>query len=234
MSKCSAPSKGEGKYLGVPSYFIRTTGCNLRCSWKNLDGTLTICDTPYTSFNPERGYNLDVQEVLRLLKSTKTKHVVITGGEPSLQRDLADICNIFTNKAFTVTVETNGTIYHENMEKSFISLSPKLKNSYSQENSQEKNIHEKHNHFEESCLQWMQSNDYQYKFVVNNRDDIIEISELIQLLNIPINKVYLMPQGISREQFKQKEKWLFRECERLGVNYTPRLHIDIWGNVRGI
>src|SRR3989338_4167464 len=82
--------QGEGKYVGVPSRFIRTTGCNLRCAWKNKDGSITTCDTPFTSWNAEKGYELDLLNTLGELEGTNIRHIVITGGEPTLQRDLRD------------------------------------------------------------------------------------------------------------------------------------------------
>lgn len=224
--------QGEGKYLGVPSYFIRTTGCNLRCAWQNIDSSVTICDTPYTSFNPEKGADIVVKGVINHLKKSNINHVVITGGEPTLNNDLSDIVNQFCDNGYHVTVETNGVIYHKGMPRAFMSLSPKLKSSYSQESDKERELHLKNNNFMESCREWMRSNDYQFKFVGNDKNDVNEVRDIQSQLSIPNNKIYLMPQGISQEQFKNRE-WLIDVCIKNGWNYTPRLHIDVWGNVRG-
>src|ERR1700733_342651 len=65
--------QGEGILAGVPSVFIRTSGCNLRCSW---------CDTPYTSWKPE-GEDLTLDAVIEQATAFPTaRHIVITGGEP--------------------------------------------------------------------------------------------------------------------------------------------------------
>ena len=66
--------QGEGSLVGVPSVFIRTSGCNLRCVW---------CDTPYTSWNPE-GSMMTVAEILEQALASGARHAVVTGGEPMI------------------------------------------------------------------------------------------------------------------------------------------------------
>ena len=61
--------QGEGRLSGVPSVFIRTSGCNLRCVW---------CDTPYTSWNPD-GKEMALEQILQAIESYPLGHVVITG-----------------------------------------------------------------------------------------------------------------------------------------------------------
>ena len=227
--------QGEGRYLGVPSYFIRTTGCNLRCAWKNEDGSVTKCDTFYTSWQPEKGEILDTKKVLETLKGTNIKHVVITGGEPTMQTDLAVVVNEFVHNAYKVTIETNGTFYIPKMNNAFMSISPKLKNSYAQpEDSIEAKMHKSKNIWEHTTSQWMKTNDYQLKFVYNTMADVEEVLDIQKRLQVPQKKIYMMPQGITQEQLKQKEKELFQICLNNGWNYTPRMHIDIFGNKRGI
>src|SRR5436853_6234291 len=79
--------QGEGKLMGVPSTFIRASGCNLRCVW---------CDTPYASWNPE-GDDVPVAEIVRRVESqtgmsVPPHHVVLTGGEPMIMPDIVDLC----------------------------------------------------------------------------------------------------------------------------------------------
>ena len=66
--------QGEGLLTGVPSVFVRTSGCNLRC-W--------FCDTPYTSWRPE-GRDMSIDEIVAQVEEWDTRHVVVTGGEPML------------------------------------------------------------------------------------------------------------------------------------------------------
>jgi len=227
--------QGEGKYIGVPSYFVRTTGCNLRCSWKNEDGSITICDTPYTSFNPEKGKDVDGEYIHNQIKNKPIQHIVITGGEPTLQNDLANVVEYLNEKGYVITIETNGTRYVKLPKEIFMSISPKLLNSYNQtKGSNEEALHRSNNNFEETVKLYITNNEYQLKFVYNNKHDIHEIDMLQNKLIIPNNKIYLMPQGITVEQFKEKQRELFQFCVKKGWNYTPRMHIDIYGNHRGI
>jgi len=232
--------QGEGKYLGVPSYFIRTTGCNLRCAWRNIDGTITKCDTPYTSWSPDKGTNLNIEDTLKILSTLKTNHVVITGGEPTLQQDLSRIVVALQNEGYYVTIETNGTIFIPSIKNCTISLSPKLQSSYFQEeNSTEKNIHKKNNeaifNIDSSFHKWLQSdNDIQIKFVVNTDDDLISIIQIQKYFSIHSSLIWLMPQGISTKQFIDKQQYLFKICVEQGYNYSPRMHIDIFDNKRGV
>lgn len=225
--------QGEGKYVGVPSYFIRSTGCNLRCEWKNSDGTITKCDTPYTSWKPEKGYNFDFELFLSLNKILPFRHVVITGGEPTIQPDIVDTATKFIKNHYIVTIETNGTKFYK-IPKAFVSISPKLKSSIPS-NGSEKILHESNlvNMLHEIKL-WITHNDYQLKFVYNNKNDLEEILSIQKALKVPAEKIYLMPQGITTEQFRDKSKEIFEVCKEYGYNYTPRIHVDVYGNKRGI
>ena len=84
------------------------------------------------------------------------------------------------------------------------------------------------------------NNDYQLKFVIKYPDDYLEVltilSELKKKFNlqIPVNKVILMPEGRTSEEIRAKYPSLTRICMLYGFRLTPRLHIDIWGNERGV
>jgi len=224
--------QGEGKYVGVPSYFIRTTGCNLRCEWPNPDGTTTRCDTPYTSFNPEKGQDLDIDKVFETLRLSKIEHIVITGGEPTMQNDLKGAAELFDKRGYHVTLETNGTKFIKDLP-AFMSISPKLSSSYAQTNEREKGLHIRNNNFMDTIVDYMLHNDYQLKFVGNDSKDLEQILDIQRILHVPKHKIYIMPQGITTEQFKDREQMLVKFCIEHGFNYSPRLHIDIWGNKRG-
>src|SRR3954469_19104142 len=73
--------QGEGMLTGVPSVFVRTSGCNLRCVW---------CDTPYTSWTPE-GDDMTVAAILETVKQHPAKHAVITGGEPMIAPQIVEL-----------------------------------------------------------------------------------------------------------------------------------------------
>src|ERR1700682_1426763 len=73
--------KGEGTLVGVPSVFVRTSGCNLRCTW---------CDTPYTSWQPEGGERT-VDQIVTEVKQYPARHVVVTGGEPMIAPEIVNL-----------------------------------------------------------------------------------------------------------------------------------------------
>src|SRR5437868_2822850 len=92
--------QGEGRLAGVPSTFVRTSGCNLRCRW---------CDSPYTSWEPQ-GESLSVAEVLARVGTHPARHVVVTGGEPLLAPGIEELCAGLRQRPYHVTVETAATV----------------------------------------------------------------------------------------------------------------------------
>src|SRR5580658_7281788 len=90
--------QGEGILVGVPSVFIRTSGCNLRCTW---------CDTPYTSWNPE-GAERSIDEIVHQARGFAAKHVVITGGEPMIAPGMVELAKDLRAAGLHITIETAG------------------------------------------------------------------------------------------------------------------------------
>lgn len=104
--------QGEGKFAGIPSFFVRTVGCNLRCVFSN-----SICDTAYTSFKPEKPlydtWDDLMNDFQKMIDNNPTiYHLVISGGEPLIQHnDLKEfISRVQSKKQFIITIETNGTL----------------------------------------------------------------------------------------------------------------------------
>src|SRR3954466_11617559 len=110
--------QGEGKLVGVPSVFVRASGCNLRCSW---------CDTPYASWDPE-GENFPIAEIIRQVRAFNCRHVVLPGGEPMIMPDIVELCAAIRAAGHHITIETAATVYKP-LELDLASLSPKLSNS---------------------------------------------------------------------------------------------------------
>lgn len=127
--------QGEGKLLGMPCLFIRTSSCNLRCAWIGADGKGSLCDTPYTSHNPQKNH-MFIDDIIKTVivnaKESNISHVVISGGEPTMQTEvLGELLEKLNNKAFHTTIETNGTIYDQKISTftNLVSISPKLASS---------------------------------------------------------------------------------------------------------
>lgn len=133
--KVSCTFQGEGKLIGTPCLFIRTSSCNLRCSWLGSDGNGSPCDTPYSSHKPEKN-RMEVDEIVRIVventQPQNIKYIVISGGEPTMQDEpLAELCQQLKMQGYHITIETNGTIFNDNFAQhvDLFSISPKLKSS---------------------------------------------------------------------------------------------------------
>lgn len=227
--------QGEGQLAGFPSVFVRLSGCNLRCSWRNPDGTLTKCDTPHSSFSPEKNIQ-GIKETVDKILSFGCDHVVVTGGEPFLQSHVVDLINILIEKGVHVTVETNGTKYLPSRA-SLLSISPKL--SSSSHDPDFSIMHESKRINLEALVDMMKNNPYQLKFVINSQQEITEVKDLVVALSSMgikdvAKNVWLMPQGISDEQFNDRAQMLFDACKKYGFKYSDRLHVRIFGNKKGV
>lgn len=227
--------QGEGKFIGYPSVFVRTTRCNLRCAWKNKDGSITRCDTPHTSFDPEIEVNI-TDKVIEEISSHNCNHVVVTGGEPYFQKETVNLINGIVENGHFVTVETNGTIYRPS-KASFISISPKLSSSSSDPELGYKHEFQRLNY--DALEQFVLNHDYQFKFVINTEEDVREILDIAEAIyqrcQVDIRRnIWLMPQGTHEHQFDEKILWIFEICKKYDWNFSDRLHIRVWGQQKGV
>lgn len=217
--------QGEGILAGVPSVFIRTSGCNLRCTW---------CDTPYTSWQPE-GESFSLSQILSEIKPYRSTYVVITGGEPLLAEEIGELAELLVAHGYHLTIETAATIYKP-LRCSLISMSPKLSNSTPWEREQGKFalMHEERRLNFVAIQSYVGSHDYQLKFVVDRENDFAEVEQILQKLkNVDRRRVLIMPEGTTRDGLREKAKWIVKLCKAHGFRYTPRLHIELFGNQRG-
>lgn len=214
--------QGEGTLVGVPSVFVRTSGCNLRCSW---------CDTPYTSWNPE-GSEMSNDEIVTAVLRYPARHVVVTGGEPMLFAPTIALTQTLKSHNLHITVETAGTIYQP-VVCDLMSISPKLANSTPREEPQASR-HEAARYRPEILRRLMREYDYQLKFVVAAPDDITEINTILDTVHADRTCVLLMPEGTTAEKTRERAQWLAEICKREGFRYSPRLHVDLWGDMRGV
>lgn len=217
--------QGEGRLVGTPSLFIRTSGCNLRCRW---------CDTPYTSWRPE-GSSWPLAKVLRSVDAYTTRHVVVTGGEPLLAAEIEELTAALRDRGKHVTIETAGTIFKP-VRCDLVSLSPKLANStpWKREKGKFATLHEKRRLDYRVLQRYLDEYDYQLKFVVEGKEDFAEIRGIVERLkNVDPARVLIMAQGTTQRQLAAKTGWIVEMCLRHGYGFTPRLHIELFGNRRG-
>ena len=218
--------QGEGRLSGVPSVFIRTSGCNLRCVW---------CDTPYTSWNPD-GKEMTLGQILHAIESYPLGHVVLTGGEPLLSHEIEELSAALKTAGAHVTIETAATIFKP-VSCDLVSMSPKLSNStpWQKQNGRFAAMHEQHRLNFNVVQQFIDGYDYQLKFVVESEQDFAEVRQVLDgLRNVDTTRVLIMAQARNRRQLHQKSRWIVELCKKFGYGYSPRLHIELYGNRRGV
>jgi 7-carboxy-7-deazaguanine synthase len=213
--------QGEGTLAGVPSVFVRTSGCNLRCSW---------CDTPYTSWNPE-GADMPVADILKAVKEFGARHAVVTGGEPMIAKGVGELTLGLRKSGIHITMETAGTVFAP-VQCDLMSISPKLANSTPE--GEWAKQHDKLRIQIEVLKRLMDLCDYQLKFVVSRPEDLAEIREVVTGTDADRRKVILMPEGIDPGRLRERAVWITELCKAEGFRYGPRLHVDIWGDRRGV
>jgi len=214
--------QGEGTLLGVPSVFVRTSGCNLRCSW---------CDTPYTSWNPE-GSEMSNAAIMDEVRKHGAQHVVITGGEPMLFAPVVELTKELKALGQHITIETAGTVFQP-VVCDLMSISPKLANSTPSEEPH-RSRHEKLRYQPDVLKRLMRDYDYQLKFVVASPEDLDEIRRMLAETEADRGKVLLMPEGRTPAITQERALWIAEICKREGFRFSPRLHVDLWGDQRGV
>lgn len=238
--------QGEGSLAGIPHILIRVVGCNLRCMFEN-----SICDTPYSSFDLEKGkYSIeDIGELIA--QNPHINHILLSGGEPCIYPEFIEY--IADNYLHHITVETNGTLFIDPRivkKIGLVSISPKLQSSIPSKekaerlnvcySSSDKDLHRKNIKNIHSLSNWKTSaKSYQLKYVINNEGDIQELlSQITELeefgAKVKPSRIFLMPAGVTNEQLQEKRQWLMERCIQLGFNYSDRLQILAYGNKRGV
>ena len=226
--------QGEGALIGVPSVFIRTSGCNLRCGW---------CDTPYTSWQPE-GTELSLDQILNEVRAHPARHVVVTGGEPMIAPEIIPLTERLRGAGLHITVETAGTVFQP-VACDLMSISPKLSNSTPAGRTAESAgdpqatqrwvaQHERLRIQPAILLDLMRRYEYQLKFVIAAPRDLEEVRVLTTQLSADPGRVVLMPEGIDREVLRERGIWLADLAKAEGFRFSPRLHVELWGNRRGV
>jgi 7-carboxy-7-deazaguanine synthase len=217
---------GEGKLAGVPSVFVRASGCNLRCVW---------CDTPYASWKPQ-GDDVPVEKIVRQVNELGAKHVVVTGGEPMIMPDIAELCSALKQSGHHITIETAATVF-EPVMMDLASLSPKLSNSTptKREGGAFALSHERQRLNFLVIQRFIDAApEFQLKFVVSDETDLQEIESILkQLRGWKPSDVLLMPEGIDSATLDARAPWIADICKRTGYRFCPRLHIHLYGNQRG-
>jgi 7-carboxy-7-deazaguanine synthase len=202
--------QGEGFLAGVPSVFVRLAGCPLRCKW---------CDTKY-AWDDGAGDDYSIEKILQTVRQWNCRFIVLTGGEPMVNPGLPDLVRNLKALNKHITIETAGIAFVPDLACDLMSISPKLSNADSAP--------------EETILRRLIDDyEYQLKFVVDSEDDLAEIQQTIKELgNVDSQKVMLMPQAATRDEFLAKSPMVAELCERAGFTFCQRLQILLWDNIK--
>lgn len=214
--------QGEGPSVGRIAGFVRLGRCNLACSY---------CDTPY-SWDWER-YDaseelreMGHEEILARLDEMGVGTVVISGGEPLLQqRHLTPLLLGIRSRGWWVEIETAGTIASE-LEPDLVdqyNVSPKLANSG---NPRERRYRP------EVLRRFVRSGKAVFKFVACEPADLDEAQQMVD--ECDLRPVYVMPEGTTAETVVARLRTLAPAVLQRGWNLTPRLHVLVWGDRRGV
>lgn len=234
--------QGEGVGVGVPAVFVRLSLCNLHCVWCDTDHTWNFEGTPWKhEKDAVPGYakhrkedviiEMGVDEVAETVRDFGCRRVVLTGGEPLLQEGaLVDLMAELRGdgEQWYFEIETNGT---QMPGEAFLSavdqmnVSPKLANSGMAEGLRIK---------KDVLAGLAATGKAWFKFVVEKEADLEEIMETTSGAGIPRERVILMPEGRSVEELDKVAPWLAVSCRDLGIRFSDRLHVRLWGDRRGV
>lgn len=197
--------QGEGKTTGLPTVFIRLTGCNLRCSY---------CDTKYAYY---KGKELETPEIIEKIEKYNCKNVCITGGEPLLQKNVTLLIDKLIEKNYNICLETNGSQSIKNISNKknmIISLDIKCPSSNMQNKMDLNNID-------------LLKKEDQLKFVIKNKKDYNYAKEIVEKYK-PKCIVYFQP--VWGTDPKKLAEWIKKDC--LNIRLGLQLHKIIWGEKR--
>lgn len=199
--------QGEGKDTGLPFIFIRTTGCNLRC---------TYCDTTYAYI---KGKEMDICKVLDAIKRYTCKNVCITGGEPLIQNQTLSLIDALIENKYLVSIETNGSIDIKDIsQKNNVSISLDIKCPSS--TMHEQMIYEN--------LLYLTKKD-QLKFIIKNYTDFEYATKIIKTTTIQA-PIFFQP--VWGTNINDLASWILQD--KLNVRLGVQLHKIIWGNKKGV
>ena len=209
--------QGEGPYTGRPAIFLRLYGCNL--------ADCPVCDSKYATMGGQyEEYTVPQLNsyLLNLWSEKNTSLLVITGGEPLLQKSMLKRIKWLGDIQF----ETNGTISPyplPNYLKAHYIVSPKLSNT----------LLPKNRRYKPRVLKEFKELNADFKFVVGGLSDLKEVDEVVEEVGIDSKKVWIMPLGTTIEEVLTVGRKVIDEVLRKGYNFSTRLHILLFGNVRG-
>lgn len=199
--------QGETSRSGLPTYFIRLTGCPLRC---------TYCDTGY-AFNA--GSKMSFEEILSKLNRNTTKYITITGGEPLSQKNVQSLMKELCDLKYSVSLETSNAITIEDVD-SRVSIILDIKTPGSQES--DKNLISNYSKLKKSD---------ELKFVICNQKDFEWAVDYIKKNNLSSICPIIFSPSYNQMPLSELADLILKNS--LNVRLQTQLHKTIWGEVNG-
>ncbi len=207
--------QGEGPKAGRACSFVRFGGCNLSCSW---------CDEART-WDGTKHPQMSARQIVDQLPVGLP--AVLTGGEPLLQQGQIAWRNLFNATGDRpMWIETNGTIAPTDFTldaAELIVVSPKLPNAGLHRGHQDPALHKG----------WLPLPGVHLKVVCETADDVAFTAKWADSLGWPAERVWVMPEGVTREVLDARWQVIAEAAIAHGINATHRLHVLAWGNERG-
>jgi len=200
--------QGESKTVGIPTVFVRLTGCPLRCQY---------CDTAYAF---DGGELIELDAIKAVLEEVGCYYVTVTGGEPLAQPNCLPLLELLCDAGYNVSLETSGAMPIEQVDKR-VSIVMDLKTPASKE--VDKNRYEN--------IAFLKPAD-QVKFVIcDEKDYLWAKAKLNQYdLGAKVNEILFSP-SFEEIEPAQLAEWILRD--KLKIRMQMQLHKQIWGSVAG-
>ncbi|MCD6222374.1 MAG: radical SAM protein [Thermoplasmata archaeon] len=196
--------QGEGSDAGLPTIFIRFTGCNLRCNY---------CDTRYAFYE---GKYMAIDEIMESIKKWSCKRVCITGGEPLLQKNVYTLIDELLKEGYEVSIETNGSISIMKLSKMNVKIKMDIKLPSS-------GMHDKMLFGNISLLRGSD----ELKFIIWNKQDYEYAKDIIARYK-PRCQIIMQPVWGSKIKLAD---WILKD--EIDARFSIQLHKILWGNERG-
>jgi len=229
--------QGEGPNAGRIRTFIRLSGCNLHCVWCDTAYTWNWRDTPFVHESGKKfereaeAIKLTIEKVAAIAAPLASEGYVITGGEPLMQRavlpTLIDALKA-TSPDAAIEIETNGSILPPDALAESVDLfvvSPKLAHSGNDVSLALK---------PDALATYAALPSAVFKFVAREVEDVATASVIARDFGIKPARIYIMPEGTEAGALSQRARTLTVAILAHGFNFTPRLHIELFGAARGV
>jgi len=200
--------QGESKTVGIPTVFVRLTGCPLRCQY---------CDTAYAF---DGGELMELDAIKTLLEEIACDYVTVTGGEPLAQPNCLPLLEQLCDSGYNVSLETSGAMPIEGVDKR-VSIVMDLKTPASTEVN--KNRYEN--------IAFLKPSD-QVKFVICDEKDYLWSKAKLDQYDLPakVDEILFSP-SFDEIEPAQLAEWILRD--KLKIRMQMQLHKQIWGSVAG-